>query len=74
MATTDSTNTAGARTADHVRRANPMGAHVATAGVVVFLIATYLDWVSTDGEPSADDHVPAATVEAITEEVQTAGA
>ncbi len=30
-----------------------MGAHVATAGVVVFLIATYLDWVSTDGEQSA---------------------
>ena len=31
---------------DH--RANPMGAYVATAGVVVFLIATFLDWVSTD--------------------------
>src|SRR5919107_5798247 len=53
MATTDSTNTAGGRTADHIRRANPMGAHVATAGIVVFLIATYLDWVSTDGEQSA---------------------
>lgn len=52
MATTDSTNTAGARTADHVRRANPMGAHVATAGVVVFLIAAFLDWVSTNGEQS----------------------
>ena len=26
-----------------------MGAYVATAGVVVFLIATFLDWVSTDG-------------------------
>jgi hypothetical protein len=25
-----------------------MGAYVATAGVVVFLIATFLDWVSTD--------------------------
>ena len=34
------------------RRANPMGAYVATAGVVVFLIATFLDWVSTDAEPS----------------------
>ena len=33
---------------DH--RANPMGAYVATAGVVVFLIATFLDWVSTNGE------------------------
>jgi ABC-type Fe3+-siderophore transport system permease subunit len=32
----------------HDRRANPMGAYVATAGVVVFLIATFLDWVSTD--------------------------
>ena len=31
---------------DH--RANPMGAYVATAGVVVFLIATFLDWVSTE--------------------------
>ncbi len=25
-----------------------MGAYVATAGVVVFLIATFLDWVSTE--------------------------
>jgi hypothetical protein len=32
----------------HDRRANPMGAYVATAGVVVFLIATFLDWVSTE--------------------------
>ena len=41
-----------AHTTDHEvrrdRRANPMGAYVATAGVVVFLIATFLDWVSTD--------------------------
>ena len=34
----------------HDRRANPMGAYVATAGVVVFLIATFLDWVSTQDE------------------------
>ena len=34
----------------HDRRANPMGAYVATAGVVVFLIATFLDWVSTEGD------------------------
>ena len=27
-----------------------MGAYVATAGVVVFLIATFLDWVSTEGD------------------------
>jgi hypothetical protein len=29
-----------------------MGAHVATVGVVVFLIATFLDWVSTGGADS----------------------
>ncbi len=34
----------------HDRRANPTGAYVATAGVVVFLIATFLDWVSTEGD------------------------
>ena len=32
----------------HDRRANPLGAYVATAGVVVFLIATFLDWVSDE--------------------------
>jgi hypothetical protein len=37
----------------HDRRANPMGAYVATAGVVVFLIATFLDWVSTDQDVTA---------------------
>ena len=36
---------------DH--RANPLGAYVATAGVVVFLIATFLDWVSTNGDATA---------------------
>src|SRR5687768_17342856 len=36
---------------DH--RANPMGAYVATAGVVVFLVATFLDWVSTNGDATA---------------------
>ena len=30
------------------RRANPVGAYVATIGVLAFLIATFLDWVSTD--------------------------
>jgi hypothetical protein len=34
----------------HDRRANPMGAYVATAGVVVFLISVFLDWVSTQDE------------------------
>jgi len=35
----------------HDRRANPMGAYVATGGVVVFLVATFLDWVSTEVGP-----------------------
>jgi len=52
MATTDSNNTSRGRTVEHDRRANTMGAHVATAGVVVFLIATFLDWVSTEGADS----------------------
>ena len=30
-----------------------MGAYVATAGVVVFLVATFLDWVSTNGDATA---------------------
>ncbi|NPC96026.1 MULTISPECIES: hypothetical protein [Nocardioides] len=33
---------------DETHRANPMGAYVATAGVVVFLIATFLEWVQAD--------------------------
>jgi ABC-type Fe3+-siderophore transport system permease subunit len=52
MATNDRTTTSTGRTVEHARRANTMGAHVATAGVVVFLIATFLDWVSTEGEQS----------------------
>ena len=52
MATNGSTNSSPGRTLEHSRRANPMGAHVATIGVVVFLIATFLDWVSTTGEQS----------------------
>lgn len=44
------------RTVEHERRANPMGAYVATAGVVVFLIATYLDWVSTEEDTSASGY------------------
>lgn len=34
----------------HDRRANPMGAYVATAGVLVFLISVFLDWVSTQDD------------------------
>src|SRR3712207_3672614 len=52
MAANDRTTTSAGRTVAHTRRANTTGAHVATAGVVVFLIATYLDWVSTEGEQS----------------------
>jgi len=52
MATTDSNNTSHGRTVTHDRRANTMGAHVATVGVVVFLIATFLKWVSTEGADS----------------------
>jgi hypothetical protein len=52
MATNDSTTTSRGRTVEHARRANTMGAHVATVGVVIFLIATFLDWVSTEGADS----------------------
>jgi ABC-type Fe3+-siderophore transport system permease subunit len=52
MATTDSHSTSRGRTVEHARRANTTGAHVATAGVVVFLIATFLTWVSTEGADS----------------------
>jgi hypothetical protein len=52
MATHDSTSTSTGRTLDHTRRANTLGAHVATAGVVVFLVATFLTWVSTEGADS----------------------
>lgn len=34
----------------HDRRANPTGAYVATAGVAVFVLATFLDWVSTQDD------------------------
>ena len=39
----------------HVRRANPMGAYVAMAGIALFTIAVFLDWLSVD--------VPAAGVD-----------
>jgi hypothetical protein len=52
MATTGNS----AHTHDHGHRldrpANPMGAYVATAGAVVFTAATFMDWVSTEGETS----------------------
>ena len=44
------------------RRANPMGAYVATAGVVVFLIATFLDWVSTDSDVTGSGYETDTTI------------
>ncbi|WP_369138991.1 hypothetical protein [Modestobacter versicolor] len=52
MATNDSTNASRGNSLTHDRRANTTGAHVATAGIVVFLVATFLDWVSTEGADS----------------------
>ena len=52
MATSDARNTSQGRTAEHDHRANTTGAHVATVGVVVFLVATFLTWVSTEGADS----------------------
>ncbi len=47
----------------HDRRANPMGAYMATAGVVVFLIATFLDWVSTEnGEVTGTGYETDSTI------------
>jgi drug/metabolite transporter (DMT)-like permease len=51
MATQNLPNTtSGADALAHDHRAKPTGAYVAIAGIVVFLVATYLDWVSTTGE------------------------
>ena len=51
MAANDrSTRDAGANALAHDHRAAPTGAYVAIAGIVVFLVATYLDWVSTTGD------------------------
>jgi peptidoglycan/LPS O-acetylase OafA/YrhL len=44
------------------RRANPMGAYVATAGVVVFVIATFLDWVSTDSDVTGSGYETDTTI------------
>lgn len=44
------------------RRANPMGAYVASAGAVIFLVATFLAWIQTDDKSfsgyEADSLVP----------------
>lgn len=44
------------RAVEHERRANPTGAYVASAGVAIFLIATFLDWVSDDEDASASGY------------------
>lgn len=35
------------------RRANPMGAYIAIAGIVLFTIAVFLDWLSADASTAA---------------------
>jgi ABC-type Fe3+-siderophore transport system permease subunit len=35
------------------RRANPMGLYVTLAGIALFTIAVFLDWLSTDAEDAA---------------------
>lgn len=35
------------------RRANPMGAYIALAGIALFTIGVFLDWLSTDIEDAA---------------------
>ena len=44
------------------RRADPKGAYVATAGVVVFLIATFLKWVTTDSDVTASGYETDTTI------------
>jgi drug/metabolite transporter (DMT)-like permease len=68
MATNDRpTTTTGADVRPHEDRAKPTGAYVAIAGIVVFLIATYLDWVSTTGDdPTSASGYEADTVIAFT--------
>ena len=61
MANSGTTAHSDRDTLRHDRRANPTGAYVATAGVVIFFIATFLDWVSTQ-----DDSVTGSGYEADT--------
>jgi ABC-type Fe3+-siderophore transport system permease subunit len=57
MASAESPGYASDRTLDHERKANPTGAYVATAGVVIFLIAVFLDWFSvTEGDESVSGY------------------
>jgi hypothetical protein len=46
MASSEFSGNAPGRTVTHERRANPLGAYVATVGVIIFLISVFLDWFS----------------------------
>ena len=53
MASAESPGYASDRTLDHERKASPIGAYVATAGVVIFLISVFaFDWIN---DTSVDD-------------------
>jgi hypothetical protein len=64
MASAESPGHTSARTHDHERKANPTGAYVATAGVLIFLVSVFLDWFTvTEADESvsgydADGAVP----------------
>jgi ABC-type Fe3+-siderophore transport system permease subunit len=45
----------GTPSATRDRRANPMGAYVAIAGIVLFTVAVFLDWLSVDIADVADE-------------------
>ncbi|WP_029433176.1 hypothetical protein [Blastococcus sp. URHD0036] len=48
MASAENPGYASDRPLTRERKANPVGAYVATAGVVIFTIAVFLDWFSSD--------------------------
>jgi len=58
MASAESPGYASDRTLTHERKASPTGAYVATAGVVIFLISVFLDWISdpSDGDNSVSGY------------------
>jgi hypothetical protein len=47
--TANLSNSAAHTRRDETRRANPAGAYVMTGGAIVFLIATFMNWVNVDG-------------------------
>ncbi|WP_147261990.1 hypothetical protein [Blastococcus sp. TF02A-26] len=57
MASADNPGYASDRPLTRERKANPLGAYVATAGVVIFLISVFLDWFSvTDADESVSGY------------------